>query len=191
MKKRAVERNKLLEATSLLDLVASMSYRQFMPSCNEVFEKHKERLTRDVKTVEDTRRELDELKDVAARILDLERQMDDARIRIIRVVRMLGDKQTRALLSKNPAFSEDRQELRKASKYSRSETVSLRSFMEEYLRVVRKAKVGDIVAFLQAVGVDYAKRQTIEAVVRRHPDEFKITKRNREKFVSLVSPSDW
>jgi hypothetical protein len=191
MKKRAIKRNRLLEATILLDLVASMSYREFMPSVIEVVEKLKERLTRDVKTVEDARRELDGLKDVAARILDLECQMDDARIRIIRVVRMLGDKQTRTLLAKNPAFAEDRQELRKASKYSRSETVSLRSFMEEYLRIVRKAKVGDIVEFLQAVGVDYAKRQTIEAVVRRHPDEFKITKRNREKFVSLTSQSDW
>ena len=114
MKKRAIERNRLLEATILLDLVASMSYREFMPSVSEVVEKLKERLTRDVKTVEDARRELDGLKDVAARILDLERQMDDARIRIIRVVRMLGDKQTRALLAKNPAFAEDRQELREA-----------------------------------------------------------------------------
>jgi hypothetical protein len=57
--------------------------------------------------------------------------------------------------------------------------------MEEYLQIVGEAKVGDIVSFLQGIGIEYAKRQTVESTLRNHPDEFKVTKRKREKFISL------
>ncbi len=153
----------------------------------EVVEKLKERLAHDVAVVEGSRQELDGLKEVAHRIVDLEMQVGEARTRISRIIRMLGEKQARAILGKNPAFETDYRNLWKESKYSRSETISLRAFMEEYLRVVREAKVGDIVAFLQAIGVGYAKRQTVEAAIKRNPHDLKVTRRNGQKFVSLVS----
>jgi hypothetical protein len=158
-----------------------------MPNVLEVVEKLKERLAHDVALVEGSRRELHSLKEVAHRIIDLEMQVDEARTRISRIIRMLGEKQARGILGKNPAFEADYRNLRKESKYSRSETVSLRAFMEEYLRVVKEARVADIVAFLQAIGVGYAKRQTVEAAIRRNPYDLKVTRRNGQKFVSLVS----
>ncbi len=144
-----------------------MLYHGQMLNVLEVVEKLKERLAHDVAVVEGSRQELDGLKEVAQRIVD--------------------EKQARAILGKNPAFETDYRNLRKESKYSRSETISLRAFMEEYLRVVREAKVGDIVAFLQAIGVGYAKRQTVEAAIKRNPHDLKVTRRNGQKFVSLVS----
>ena len=164
-----------------------MLYHGQMLNVLEVVEKLKERLAHDVAVVEGCRQELDGLKEVAHRIVDLEMQVGEARTRISRIIRMLGEKQARAILGKNPAFETDYRNLRKESKYSRSETISLRAFMEEYLRVVREAKVGDIVAFLQAIGVGYAKRQTVEAAIKRNPHDLKVTRRNGQKFVSLVS----
>jgi hypothetical protein len=158
-----------------------------MPNVLEVVEKLKERLASDVKTVEESKRELHSLKEIATRIVDLETRVDEARTRISRIIRMLGEEQARAILGKSPAFKAHYRNLQKESKYSRSETVSLRAFMEEYLRVVRKAKVAEIVAFLQAIGIEYAKRQTIEAAIRRNPDVLKVTKRNGQKLVSLAS----
>jgi len=152
----------------------------------EVVEELKERLARDAKIVEESKRELRTLKEVAARINDLELQIEGARTRISRVIAMLGEKQARVILGKNPAFEGDFRNLRKESKYSRSETVSLRAFMQEYLRVVGQARVADIVAFLQAVGVEYAKRQTVEAAIKRNPLDLRVTKRRGQKFVSLT-----
>ena len=132
-----------------------------MPTVLEVVEKLKERVARDLKLVETSRRELETLQEVAVRIADLEIQLDEARIRIIRTISMLGDKQTKEIFVKNPALVNEFRKFSKASKYSRSERVSLRAFMQEYLRIVKEARVGDIVVFLRAVGVDYAQRQTI------------------------------
>jgi hypothetical protein len=148
-------------------------------------EQLKERLAQSVKVIEDAGKNLDRLRELAAQIQSLDNQVEEAKIRVIRIVRMLGDKETKARLLKNPALRADRKELEEASKYSRSKAVSVRSFMEEYLQIVGEAKVGDIVSFLQGIGIEYAKRQTVESTLRNHPDEFKVTKRKREKFISL------
>jgi hypothetical protein len=177
----------LIEANCLLDLFASMGYAEGMLQPAEVVEKLKANLKSDIATVEFLGKELDGLREVADRIIGLGIELDEARIRIIRVMAMIEDKKTRAMLLKNPAFKDDWEALQATtSKYSRSKTVSLRSSATEFLRVVGESKVGDIVSFLQSIGVDYAKRQTVEGVIRNHPHDFIVTKRGREKFISLA-----
>jgi hypothetical protein len=170
----------LTKATIYVDLVASMSYREFMPNVIDVVDKLKRRMIRDAKLIEDSRKELEALRDVAERVGSLEREIDYASIRIRRTVEMIGDKQAKAVLAQTAIGPEF---LR--AKIQRPEKVSLWAFLQEYLQIVKEARVGDIVTFLQAVGIDYAKRQTIEAVIRRKPEEFRITKRDGQKFVSL------
>jgi hypothetical protein len=151
-----------------------------MPNVIEVFEKLKRRMIRDAKLIEESRKELEALREVIDRAADLEEQADYASNRIRRTVLMIGHKQAKALLAQSSVGSEFLD-----AKITGGDKVSLWAFMQEYLQVVKEARVGEIVAFLQAVGIDYAKRQTIEAVIRRKPKEFKVTKRNGQKFVSL------
>ncbi len=165
-----------------------------MPTVIEVVDKLKTRMIRDAKLIEESRRELEALRDVAERLYDLQERIDNARSRISRTVEMIGEKQAKAVLCNTAVAKEF------SAKRVSSQKVSLWAYIQEYLQVVREARVGDIVAFLQAVGVSYAKRQTIEAVIRRKPREFKILKRNGQKFVSLhrnwelqdsEHPRDW
>ena len=154
-------------------------------------EKLTERFDRSAQTLAESSNELAALGDVIARIDILRDQMSEAKMRLVRIGRMLGDKRSKALLQANAHLSDaDRKELHSATKYSRSDAVSVRSFMDEYLSMVKEAKVAEIVAFLRAVGLDYAKRQTVENALKNHLDEFKVPKRGREKFVSLA-PGEW
>lgn len=63
--------------------------------------------------------------------------------------------------------------------------IGLWAFVEEYLRLSGRAKVREIVAFLQALGHENVKRQTIESVVKRNPRDFKAVKEGRDKFIEL------
>jgi len=166
-----------------------------MPNVIDVVEKLKRRMIRDVRLIEESRQELEAIRDVADRAVDLEMTIDSASNRIRRTISMIGNKQAGAALAETNVGPEF---LHRESKSG--ERTSLWAFLQEYLQIVKEARVGDIVTFLQAVGIDYAKRQTIEAVIRRKPKEFKITKRNGQKFVSLYPhweaadtphPKDW
>ncbi len=151
-----------------------------MPNVIEVVEKLKRRMVRDAKRIENASKELEVLRDVLDRACDLQEEIENAEQRIRRTVEMLGNKQAKTILAETNVGAQFLEE-----KSVRAEKVSLWAYMQEYLQIVKEARVGDIVAFLQAVGIEYAKRQTIEAVIRRKPAEFRITKRNGQKFVSL------
>lgn len=56
--------------------------------------------------------------------------------------------------------------------------------VQQYLRFVEEAQVGEILAFLTWAEIK-TSRQAIDAVVSRHKKVFQIKKRGREKFVSL------
>jgi hypothetical protein len=161
-----------------------------MPDFLDVVDKMKGRLVSDAKFVEQWRHELAAMLPMANRIAHLEAEIDDARMRMMRVATMLGEDRTKEILATTPKFVREymqryRKERAKGARYNRDQSTSLRSFVEEYLRIVKEAKVGDIVQFLHAIGVDYAKRQTIEGVIKRNTYDFTVIKRGRGKFVRL------
>jgi len=153
-----------------------------MPNVLDVVEKLKRRMARDVVMIDESRKKLETLQPVIEQADDLRIAIENADMRIRRVVRMIGNEQSRSILERTLAGKEY---LDRHNQSTPSEKVSLWAFLQEYLQIVKEARVGDIVAFLQAVGIDYAQRQTIESVIRRKPREFKITKRDGQKFVSL------
>ena len=158
-----------------------------MPSVIEVVEQLKRRMLRDAKFLEDSRTELAAVQPILEKAADLNERMDIAEFRIRLASEMLGNKQSREVLSQ----SKIGMQLIERSKSTAPQKVSLWAYMKEYLQIVKEARVGDIVIFLQAVGVDYAKRQTIESVIRRKPKTFKVIKRGGQKFISLCPHWDW
>jgi hypothetical protein len=167
-----------------------------MPNVLDVVEQLKRRMLRDAKFLEESREELDALRSVVEKAGDLSEKMDEAEFRIRLTIEMLGNKQSKEVLSQSKIGPD----LLERSKYRSPEKVSLWAYMKEYLQLVKEARVGDIVMFLQAIGIGYAKRQTIESVIRRKSRTFRVTKRGGQKFVSLCPnwysdlsdhPRDW
>ena len=176
----------LTEANFLLDMFASIRYADFMVEHAEVVKRLKRNLKKDIDTVVSTSLRLKELEEVAKQVEALDAQCDTAKIRAIRTIRMVGGRiTTKKRLLNIPEFADFHRDLQEPSKYSRSEAVSLRSFTSEYLRAAGPSKVGEIVAFLQWMGVKYAKRQSIEGVIKRNPETFLVTRKGREKFIDV------
>jgi hypothetical protein len=156
-----------------------------MPNVIEVLERLKRRMLQDAKVLEESRKQLAALQSVLDKAGALSEKIDEAEYHIRLTVEMIGRKQSKEVLSQCKIGPE----LLERSKHTAPEKVSLWAYMKEYLQQVREARVGDIVMFLQAIGIDYAKRQTIESVIRRKPKTFKVTKRGGQKLVSLRR--DW
>jgi hypothetical protein len=168
----------ITEATFLLDVVASMRYRDVMPGALEVARKMKQRLEHECRSVSSAKKKLDALAKVYNQIQDLEARIEAGNERIRTIAALLGDDETREILSP------DHQQIRDFLSVNRSR-IGLWAFVEEYLRLNGRAKVGEIVAFLQALGHENVKRQTIESVVKRNPRDFKAIKEGRDKFIEL------
>jgi hypothetical protein len=62
--------------------------------------------------------------------------------------------------------------------------LSLWEAVEQFLRFAPEAKIREILLFFKAVGIE-ATRQAVESSIRAHPKTFRVSKRGREKFISL------
>lgn len=173
-------RQSISEASFIVDRVASIRYASFVSDFHKVVEALRNGVKRDLKIVEQAKQELEKLEEVAQRIYALQDNLEQAEIRVIRTLEMLRDKQLTDSVAKSPAFKQIHDRLN----LPHSREVSLRAATQEYLRIAKKAKVAKIVEFLQGIGFDYAKRQTIEGVIKRHPYDFKVVHRGREKFIT-------
>ncbi len=173
-------RQSIVEATFIIDRVASIRYAQFVPNFQKVVDTLKADVKRDVKIIAKAKAELEELEEIAERIYALQEQLGSAEMRVVHTLEMLRDKQLTDSVIDHPALERVRQYL----STKRAKEVTLRVATEQYLRIVRKAKVAEIVEFLQAIGFDYAKRQTIEGLIKRHPFDFSVVKEGREKFIT-------
>jgi hypothetical protein len=173
-------RRSILEATFLLDLDASMRYAVFMPNFQKVVDTLKADVKRDVNIVARAKAELEELEEIANRIAMLELDLSGAEMRIVHTLEMLRDKKLTESVINHPAL----ERVREYMGVKRTKDVTLRVATGAYLRIVKRAKVAEIVDFLQAIGFSYAKRQTIESLIKRHDFDFEVVKDGREKFIT-------
>jgi len=58
--------------------------------------------------------------------------------------------------------------------------------MKEYLQYVPEARIGEMEEFFSHIGYEEGNRQAIESALKRHPREFHVRKRKREKYLSLA-----
>ena len=57
--------------------------------------------------------------------------------------------------------------------------------MKEYLQYVPEARIGEMEEFFSHIGYDEGNRQAMESALKRHPKEFRLRKKKREKYISL------
>jgi len=63
--------------------------------------------------------------------------------------------------------------------------LSLWEAMKEYLQYVPEARIGEMEEFFSHIGYDEGNRQAIESALKRHPKEFSVRKKKREKYISV------
>ena len=63
-------------------------------------------------------------------------------------------------------------------------SAALWEHLRNYMRFVPESQVGEIVEFLQWLGIE-TSRQAVESAIKTHGKVFQIKKRGRERFVSL------
>lgn len=184
------------EATNLLTFcsVCAMVFegQETMPTTKEVIAALNRRLGHEQSRVFEIRNEMSHLQPMYDRYLDLMQEADDRRKRTQRIAAVLGpgsylwaDK-----LSKK-GQPHDPSEVKKieASVRHLRKNLALWEAIEQYLALYDEARMTDVQAFLEAVGIGPASRQAIESAVRSHPDLFRTTKRGAARYYSLKSRS--
>ncbi|MGH9728605.1 MAG: hypothetical protein ACRD4V_08450 [Candidatus Acidiferrales bacterium] len=65
------------------------------------------------------------------------------------------------------------------------ERLPLWEAMKEYLQYVTEARIGEMEEFFSHIGYEEGNRQAIESALKRHPKEFSVRKKKREKYIAL------
>jgi hypothetical protein len=115
--------------------------------------------------------------------LDLRRESAERKEKMERLAALIGPEDGETIaLQNDPVYcslQKDLAELRAA--------LPLWEAMKEYLSFVSEARVGEMEDFFLHFGYSEGNRQAIESALKRHPKEFRIRRRKREKYISLAS----
>lgn len=152
----------------------------------DVYSRLQQRLLHECKTMRSLRGEMKKHSSAYERYLDLDHQLETSRRRMSYVIGLLGpDRVEAAMKVDDPECIRETLEEYPSPQELR-EKLSLWRAVREYLRVVpSQAKVGDIQAFLNSLGMKEVTRQAIEAALKRHSDSFHVTKKGHERYVEL------
>jgi hypothetical protein len=167
------------EATFFIDKVMYRLYSLVMPGSNDILERMKQRLIHECKRLTAVRNEMTALSEPYNRFLDLREEQIKREKRAAQILGVLGPE---------PDLPE---ELLKAADFGNPDVVTtsgipLWEAMREYLQFVPEARIGEMTGFLgDLMGFKRANRQAVESVLKRHPDVFKVRKKNRDKYISL------
>ncbi len=88
------------------------------------------------------------------------------------------------LWTTNPNWTEiDASKLTGGSAKELRSNLPLWEAMKEYLQHIQEARIGEMEEFFSHVGYEEGNRQAIESALKRHPKEFHVRKRKREKYL--------
>jgi len=174
------------EATKFLTrccLVVRFSSVMTMP--RDVFKALESNFRQDCSRLEDIRSEMEKLRGSYNRFIELRQEMENRHSRVLRIIGLLGTEGIEI------AKSNDREDVIDTAIGGQFNVKQLREnlplwqALQEYLRVVSKASVEEIRAFLEKVGMEDVSRQAIESAVRAHPRVFQTIKKGKERYFSL------
>jgi hypothetical protein len=168
------------EATHVLDNVASKVHYKNVPSTADVQNMMLQRLEHECASMQSARKELSELASAYHRYVDLKTQIDERSKRIQRIIGILG---TDSIENLGSAEVRSETNLQGEPEWLREE-LSLWRAIKEYLAIAGEAKVGDMQMFFSAMNYEIS-RQAVESALRSHESTFRVSRRGREKYVSL------
>jgi hypothetical protein len=173
-----------VEATNILDTVATKVHYIRVPSIADVQEMMRQRLEHECASLQPLRKEMDKLASAYNRYVDLKGEIESRSKRIRRLMGVLGGEYLEATFdaADEPIASETN--LQGHPSELRAD-LSLWRAVREYLLVAGEAKVGDVQGFLEAVNFGKCGRQAIESALRSHDSVFRVVKRGRDKYISL------
>src|SRR6266568_1267984 len=178
-------------ATYFIDTVAHSAYASLaMPSANDVIDAMQQKLAHECRKKAALRNDLKKLAEAYHRYVDCEGQLNSSELAIQTLLGLLGEANVKTLADSDEggvvkgelSASPRPKELRKQ--------MPLWKAMEEYLKVAKEARIGEILIFLDALGIKGATRQAIESARKRHWPLFESRKSGKESFLSLGNVRD-
>lgn len=181
------------ESTSLLTHADSMLYGEFMARYRKLIEELQRQLVADSHSLNALNTEREKLRSAHDRFRELDdiAQPKQERINIVAAMLLGGVKQTERIRKNTPALASDGDFDMHDYEYIPVSAERLDPSQYPLWKVIREIvrHSGEIqVVKIQNALKDFSiktKRQSIESALAVHQREFKITRRGREKFVSL------
>lgn len=172
------------EARYVLTRVASLLHTTGMARAVDVFNRIRDALVVDAKRQREIGEEMHNLSDAYNRYIALQRESKAHEESAKGLQALLGPKAfVEAMKQDKSAAIGEELEIYPSARSLR-ESAPLWQHVQQYLRFVPEAQVGEIVEFLAWLEIE-TSRQAVESAIKTHPRIFAVKKRGREKFVSL------
>jgi hypothetical protein len=172
------------DANKYLDSVATGCFNPLVARTHDVLSRIQGALTVDAARMKEIAVEMAKHADAHYRYLALQRESAEHEKSAHGLMALLGPKAFVAVMSDDKTdtigyevdVTPSPAELRQSATFWRH--------VRNYLRFVPESQVGEIVEFLQWVGIE-TSRQAVESAIKTHGKVFQVKRRGRERFVSL------
>jgi hypothetical protein len=172
------------EAINNLTSVARVLHDSRMARATDVFDRIRDALVVDAKRQKEIRAEMHNLSEAHNRYLSLQRESKAHEDSANALKSLLGPDALIAAMKQDDSDSiGSEMEIYPAVAQLR-EAAPLWQHVQQYLRFVPEAQVGEIVDILRWLKIE-ANRQAVESALKTHSRIFRVRKQGREKFVSL------
>jgi hypothetical protein len=142
----------------------------------------RQRLHYDAKRTKEIKERMEVLATAYNEFLDLRKEHEERKAHMIVLYGLIGDDS----YTSDPDWVENKvRELVSGNADTMRSQLSLWEAMKEYLQYVPEARIGEMEEFFSHIGYEEGNRQAIESALKRHPKEFSVRKKKREKYLSL------
>lgn len=173
----------IADITNYVDMVMSRCYDAFVKVIEHPIERQmRQRLHYEVSRTKEVTERMDALAPAYNEFNDLRKEAAERKAHMAILYGLIGDDVRTA----DPDWVESgaRHFVGGNDKEMRSQ-LPLWEAMKEYLQYVPEARIGEMEEFFSHIGYEEGNRQAIESALKRHPKEFTVRKKKREKYLSL------
>jgi hypothetical protein len=169
--------------TTTIDMVMSWCYAPLVKITEHPTERQmRQRLHYEAQRAKEIKERMEALAAAYNEFVDLRKEATERKVHMAILYGLIGDD----VYTTNPDWVETgaRAFVGGNDKEMRSQ-LPLWEAMKEYLQYVPEARIGEMEEFFSHIGYEEGNRQAIESALKRHPREFTVRKKKREKYLSL------
>lgn len=172
------------DASNSLDNVAAICFNPFVARAHDVLSRIQGALTVDAARMKEIAVEMAKHADAYYRYQALQRDSAEHEKSAHSLMALLGPKAFVAVMTGDKTENIGYEVDVTPSPTMLRDSTPLWEHVRSYLRFVPESQVGEIVEFLEWVGIE-TSRQAVESAVKTHRKVFQVKPRGRERFVSL------